>query len=191
MPALLRSTTLGAIGFGLISVLAYSIWAFAPRIAGSETGMYAAIALVFLAGSGLAMSHLLHGTRRLHRFYAFFLPAFFSYALLWSLAWFIIKGRNSEWIGAAVGTLCFSIITWRSLGKRSGFWLGAVVLFALHTLGYFVGGQWMYGVLAAGIQGLSKPHVAIIAKLGWGLFYGLGFGAGIGFALGWWQRSSR
>ncbi|MEZ5387407.1 MAG: hypothetical protein R3F13_17995 [Prosthecobacter sp.] len=188
MPSLVRSTLHGAFGFAAVSVAAYSIWAFAPRLAGSEYGMYALIALVYLGGAGLALCELLRGEGRLGRFYKMFLPAFFGYALLWSLAWFVIKGRPGEWIGAAAGTLFFSTVCWLILKRPAGFWVGALVLFALHTAGYFVGGKWMYGLLDAGIAGWAKPQVAVVAKLGWGLFHGLGFGAGIGFALGWWQR---
>lgn len=188
MMTLFRSTLLGGLGLGLVSLLAYSIWAFAPRAAGSEIGMYALIALVYLAGAGLAMSGLLRGENRLRRFYALFLPAFAGYAVLWSVAWFVIKGREGEWTGAAAGTLFFAWVAWRYLGKARGFWIAALVLFVLHTAGYFLGGMWMYGTLERGIEGWAKPQVAVVAKLGWGLFHGLGFGAGIGFALGWWQR---
>lgn len=193
MKSLLRTTLHGSLGFAAVSLAAYSIWAFVPRTVGGEKGMYALIALVYLGGAGLAMSGLLQGENRLRRFYRMFLPAFFGYALLWSVAWFLIKEppgswRLREWIGAAAGTLFFSWVCWNSLKKPAGFGIAALVLFALHTLGYFVGGKWMYGLLGSGIEGWTKPQVAIVAKLGWGLFHGLGFGAGIGFALGWWQR---
>ena len=188
MNALLRSTLHGSLGLGLVSLMAYSVWAFVPRIAGSEVGMYALIALVYLLGSGFALCGLLQGENRLKRFYALFLPAFGGYAVLWSLAWFLIKHEQREWIAALAGTLFFAWVAWMKLGKARGFWIGAVVLFGLHTAGYFLGGKWMYGLLDHGIEGWAKPQVAIVAKLGWGLFHGLGFGAGIGFALGWWQR---
>jgi hypothetical protein len=206
MNSLLRSTLHGSLGFAAVSVAAYSIWAFAPRIAGSEIGMYALIALVFLGGAGLALNGLLHGENRMRRFYRLFLPAFFGYALLWSVAWFLIKEppggwRLREWIGAAAGTLFFAWVAWNSLDRARGFWIAALLLFVLHTAGYFIGGKWMYGIskvdnvtLAAAkhfLEGLTRQQLVIVAKLGWGLFHGLGFGAGIGFALGWWQRSSK
>jgi len=190
MNALFRSTLHGAIGLGLVSLLAYSIWAFAPRAAGSEIGMYALIALVYLAGSGLALCGLLRGERRLRRFYAMFLPAFAGYAVLWSLAWFVIKHRLGEWAGAVAGTLFFAWVIWLFLRRPRGFWVGAVLLFVLHTAGYFIGGMWMYGLLDRGIEGWQRHEVAVVAKLGWGLFHGLGFGAGIGVAFGWWQRAT-
>jgi hypothetical protein len=189
MNALFRSTLHGSLGLGFVSLLAYSVWAFVPRIAGSEVGMYALIALVYLLGSGLALCGLLEGTRRLKRFYALFLPAFGGYAVLWSLAWFLIRHEQREWIAALAGTLFFAWVAWMKLGKARGFRIGAIALFALHTAGYFLGGKWMYGALDHGIEGWAKPQVAIVAKLGWGLFHGLGFGAGIGFVFGWWQRN--
>lgn len=198
MNPIFRSTLHGALGFAAVSIAAYSIWAFAPRVAGSEYGMYALIALVYLGGAGLALCGLLHGTRRLGRFYRMFLPAFFGYALLWSLAWFVVKGRPGEWLGAAAGTLFFSAVCWLWLKRPPGFWVGALVLFVLHTVGYFMGGKWMYSVskvdnvtLAVAkvfLEGVTRQQLGIVAKLGWGLFHGLGFGAGIGFSLGWWQR---
>jgi hypothetical protein len=188
MNALFRSTLHGGIGLGLVSLLAYSVWALVPRLAGSEIGMYALIALVYLLGSGLALHGLIQGDRRMRRFHALFLPAFGGYAMLWSLAWFLIPHAQREWIAALAGTLFFAWVAWWKLGKSRGFWTGAAVLFALHTAGYFLGGKWMYGVLESGIEGWAKPQVAIVAKLGWGLFHGLGFGAGIGFVFGWWQR---
>ncbi len=195
MNALVRSTLHGCLGFGLVSVAAYSIWAFVPRIAGGEIGMYVLIALVYLGGAGLVLSGLLNGEGKVSRFYDMFLPAFFGYALIWSLAWFLIKDppgiKLREWLGAAAGTLFFSWACWNSLKRPAGFWIAALVLFALHTAGYFVGGKWMYGILGSGIEGWTKPQIAIVAKLGWGLFHGLGFGAGIGFALSFWQRGRR
>jgi hypothetical protein len=127
MKSLLRTTLHGSFGFAAVSVAAYSIWAFVPRTVGGEKGMYALIALVYLGGAGLAMSGLLQGENRLRRFYRMFLPAFFGYALLWSVAWFLIKEppggwRLREWIGAAAGTLFFSWVCWNSLKKPAGFW---------------------------------------------------------------------
>ena len=49
----------------------------------------------------------------------------------------------------------------------------------------------MYGLLDRGIEGWEPKQVAVVAKLGWGLFHGLGFGAGMGFAFAWWQRLTK
>jgi hypothetical protein len=64
----------------------------------------------------------------------------------------------------------------------SAFAFTGLIVFIAHSLGYFLGGEWMYGTLRNGLAGMAKPQVALAAKLGWGLFYGLGFGAGIGAA---------
>jgi len=191
MNLLLRSSLHGAIGLGLMSSLAYSIWAFAPHAAGTEAKMYVLIALVYLAGSGLVLSGLLKGVNRLQRFYAMFLPAFAGYAVLWSLAWFVLKKGAGEWTGAALSTVFFAWTIWSFLGRPLGFWLAAFVLFTLHTFGYFMGAAWMHGLLERGIEGWEQSQVVVAAKLGWGLFHGLGFGSGMGFAFGWWQRLTK
>ncbi len=188
MRSVLRSTLFGSVVFAAVSLAAYSIWAFVPKVAGSEKGMYAIIAVVYLAGACAGLSWLLDGERRLPRFCGLFLPAFICYALAWSLAWFVIKGLPGEWTGSAAGSLCFAFIAWRSLGRPQGFWLAALMLFVLHSAGYFAGRLWMYGILDHGIEGWTKPRVAMAAKLGWGVFHGLGFGAGIGYAIARWQR---
>jgi len=185
---MIRSLLHGSLGLGFLSLAAYSIWAFVPSIAGSEKGMYALIALVYLGGSGLILGGLLQGEQRVRRFYRLFLPAFFTYALVWSAAWFLLKGRPGEWTGSAAGTFVMALLLWRGLGKPPHFLLGALMLFLLHSAGYFAGSAWMYDTLKNGLSTLDKPAVAIAAKLGWGLLHGLGFGAGLGAVLALWQR---
>ena len=66
----------------------------------------------------------------------------------------------------------------------------SVVIFVLHSAGYFLGGkstQWLasspHGVLQGG-------HISALAKLCWGLLYGLGAGAGLGYAFFTFQGES-
>ncbi len=48
---------------------------------------------------------------------------------------------------------------------------------------------WMAGPAGKAIlAGFSKAHISVLAKLGWGLLYGLGFGAGIGHVFCTFQR---
>lgn len=176
----------GAIGFALVSVAAFSVWAFAAkafRNFGGELGMYAVIAGVFLGLSGLLLGPLAGG---IGRFYRAFLPAFLVYAVVWCIAWFGLKGRTGEWVGAALGCVVFTLISTKLLGSSRGWVVALLGLFVLHTAGYFAGDWAMYDywLSAERIQELRKPEkaqAALLGKLSWGLFYGLGFGAGIGW----------
>lgn len=178
--------TLGAVSFAVVSVLGFAVWAVGGKWLQArfgEIGVFAACAIVFLGASGLLMHPLIHGSNRLLRFYAVFIPSFFAYALLWSLSWFLFHFGLGEWLASLLGSVAFvAMASWR-LGGRGGFWKACAVAFVAHSAGYFLGGKWMawmgsHGGLAGG---LSKAQGALLAKLGWGMLYGLGFGAGIGY----------
>ncbi len=184
--SLLKDTVHGGLGFAVVSIAAFSVWAFGAgwfRNFGGELGMYAAIAAVFLGLSGLVLGPLAGGVGR---FYKAFLPAFFVYAVVWTAAWFALPDKRGEWIGAAAGCLVFAWIAMKMLGSTRGWLLAALALFILHTAGYFAGDWAMYDVFvpqakAAGKGSPEFQHYMTLAKLSWGLFYGLGFGAGIGW----------
>jgi hypothetical protein len=184
--SLSRDLIHGALGFALVSVAAFCVWAFAGgwfRGHGGELAMYGAIAAVFLGFSGLILGPLAGGAGR---FYRAFLPAFFIYALLWCAAWFALRDKTGEWLGSVIGGVAFAVISMKLLGSTRG-WLGAAVVFViLHSAGYFAGDWAMYGYWldkgrAAQFPGLARPDFMVLAKLSWGLCYGLGFGAGIGY----------
>jgi hypothetical protein len=72
------------------------------------------------------------------------------------------------------------------LGNTRGWLVGALGLFALHTAGYFAGDSAMYDVWVPKARTFEKgspefQNYMTLAKLSWGLFYGLGFGAGLGW----------
>lgn len=185
-PGLIRDVIHGSLGFALVSVIAFSVWAFASgwfHAHGGEPAMYAVIALVFLGLAGAVLGPLAGGAGR---FYRAFLPAFFVYALLWCAAWFKLGGRMGEWSGAIAGGMAFAFISMRLLGSTRGWLASAAVFVLLHSAGYFLGSKAMYSYwLADGrlaqFPSLTLPGLVIVAKLSWGLFYGLGFGAGIGW----------
>lgn len=184
--SLLKDTLHGSIGFAFVSIAAFSVWAFGAewfRPLGGELGMYAAIAAVFLAGSGIVLGPLAGGVGR---FYRAFLPAFFVYAVIWTAAWFAMPDKRGEWIGAAAGCLVFAWIAMKMLGSTRGWLMAALALFVLHTAGYFAGDWSMYDVFVPKAKAAGKgtpdfQQFMTLAKLSWGLFYGLGFGAGIGW----------
>jgi hypothetical protein len=180
--SLVRDVTHGALSFALVSIAAFSVWAFGAgffRNIGGELSMYAAIAAVFLGLSGLLLWPLADGVKR---FYKAFLPAFFIYAVLWCVAWFGLKGRAGEWSGALMGCIAFTWISMKMLGNTRGWLVAALALFVLHTAGYFAGDWAMYDFwLADRIDKKPSREAVLAAKLSWGLCYGLGFGAGIGW----------
>jgi hypothetical protein len=179
----------GSIGFAFVSLAAFSVWAFAGQWLETrlgEGGLYAACALVFLALSGLLLHPLVPGPHSLLRFYQIFIPAFLAYAIVWCAVWFILRFGPGEWLASFLATAAFAgVVTWRFHHPRSFFRI-ALVLFIANSAGYFLGGQlmrWLFTHAASSFfSGLSRPSISLIAKLAWGLLYGLGFGAGIGYA---------
>ncbi len=186
-PTLASAMTTGAWRFAVVSVCAFSVWAFAGRPVGKaigEGGLYAVITLVFLALAGLLMHPLARGPRAVQRFYSVFVPAFVVYAALWSVAWFTMGFGAGEWIGAAAGSLVFvAICAWR-LGSFRSFAAVAAGFFVVHTAGYFAGGYcmgWLKSPEAAqAFSSVPKRALVRAGMLAWGVGYGLGFGAGLG-----------
>ena len=191
----IRPILIGSLGFAVVSVVAFSLWAFGGRwfhAHGGDAAMYPAIALVFIGLTGLVLRPLVPGDRALTRFYGAFVPAFLIYAVVWCLAWFVIKREAGEWIGSFLGSLAFAVVVMKRMGAKSAFLMTGFFVFAMHSLGYFLGGKVMYGILggccAEWFTGWTREQIKIVAMLGWGLHYGLGFGAGIGLAFDQAQR---
>jgi hypothetical protein len=185
----------GGFGFAVVSLAGFSVWALGGKWLQArigEGGLYAACLLVFLAMSGLLLCPLVRGPRPLLRFYSIFVPAFFAYAVVWCAAWFAWRFGTGEWVGSLAGSVVFVAVTGLRFGNYRGFLGACVVLFACHSAGYFLGGQWMRWVTgpsgAVLWAGLSKAQRSVLAELGWGLFYGVGFGLGIGFVFYNFQR---
>jgi hypothetical protein len=187
----------GALGFAAVSLGGFGVWAFAGRWLArrlGELGLYAACALVFVGLAGALLFPLVKGEQRLRRFCQAFVPAFLGYAAVWTLCWMALKFGAGEWLGSFAGTLAFAVILGKCLGSWRGLLKVALILFVGHSAGYFLGGI-IYMKLAhppVAIAGLNKSQVALLAKLIWGICYGLGFGAGIGFAFDTFQsRTAR
>ncbi len=184
-----RSLIIGSLGFAAVSVAAFSLWAFGGKwfhSHGGDAALYSAIAAAFLVLSGAILHKLIRGPQALARFYGAFVPAFLAYAVLWCVAWFVVKGSTGEWLGSFFGSLAFAAAVTKRLGGTASILITGLLVFIAHSLGYFMGGKLMYGILGGAhadwFRGWSREQVGIVAKLGWGLLYGLGFGAGIGIA---------
>lgn len=184
--SLRKDMTQGAVAFAMVGVAAFSVWAFAApwfRHWGGEPAMFSAIALVFLVASGQLMGGLAGGVAA---FYRQFLPAFLSYALVWCTAWFAVGGRAGEWVGAGLGCLIFATFMMGKSTPPSLRLRAVLVLFVLHTIGYFAGDAAMHEIWLPRAKLLEtsdeeRKLYLILAKLSWGVCYGLGFGAGIGW----------
>jgi hypothetical protein len=171
---LLPSVLAGALAFAATSIAAFSVWAFGAKWFadhGGELAMYAGCAAVFVLLSGLLLRPLINGPAKVTRIYKTFIPAFLAYAVVWCVAWFVLRDRTGEWLGSAAGSLAFAAVL--ALMFRNGRALlpVALVVFVLHSAGYFAGGV-VYE------EFMHQPP----GRLLWGLAYGLGFGAGIGYA---------
>lgn len=196
--SVLASTLIGAVGFTVVAVGAFSIWAFGSRWFrghGGEGAMYAAIAAAFIALAGILLHPLIDGPRKVARFYGVFGSAFAVYSVLWSACWFVLKGSAGEWSGAAAGSAAFVAITAWRFGRISAFWPAVLIFFVLHTAGYFAGGKAM-GMMFQMAKpqppaSFDKAQWSALAMLSWGVFYGLGFGAGLGYVFRVCQRPPR
>jgi len=178
-----RSVGIGATGFTLASLGAYSVWAFAGRPlyrSVGEAGLYAVCAVVFILLGSVLLRPL---TRMpLARFSAIFTTAFLAYAIAWCAAWFGAKGRPGEWLGSLAGSIAFCAVLAAWFKSWRAFLISSLVLFVTNSIGYFAG-SWSYSAL--------RSEHATVAKLAWGFFHGLGMGAGLGFAFYQVQKVSR
>ena len=100
-PRRLSSSVLfGGVSFSVVSLLAYSIWAF--RLVPGTAGLYSTTALVYVGLGGLALSRLVAAPGAWKRFPPCFALAFLAYAAGWCVFWFGLRGRyQADLFGAA------------------------------------------------------------------------------------------
>lgn len=168
----------GSVSFGAVSVLAYSIWAY--HLVPGAAAMYSTTALVYVGLAGLALSRLIVPPRSWKRFPLLFAAVFAAYAVGWCAFWFGLKGKHqADLYGAAAGLAAATGMLRSAFGRRDGFLRLFAVLFALHSAGYYLGGE-----LYALVHGST-------GRLLWGAAHGLGFGAGLGYVLHQCQSGDR
>ena len=71
----------GAWRFTIVSLVAYGIWAFGPKMGAAV--LYSLIAIAYVGLSGVLMCGLIEGPRPLLRWYLIFVPGFLLYAVSW------------------------------------------------------------------------------------------------------------
>jgi hypothetical protein len=180
-----QSILRGSLGFAAVGVAGFAVWAFGGKWLYThvgEVGLYLTCALVFIGLSGLVLHPLVRGPGSLMRFYKIFLPAFGAYAVAWSAAWFVSRFGLGEWLGSLAGSVLLAFMIGRGLGHCRSLVKVSIVMFALHSAGYFAGGRLMGWLMSSAHAGLLGGHHFALAQLSWGLLYGLGTGAGLGYA---------
>jgi len=189
----------GIIGFTLLSVAGFAPWAVAGRWFHrniGEGGLYGTCALVFIGLSGPLLHRLILGPGSLMRFYKLFGIAFAAYSILWIAGWMTLRGHPGSVVGLLAGTAAMGwilAIAFDAPGRTTKI---VAALFVLNSIGYFAGG-WIEGGVA-GVKQLSlfgsvwtKPAQIMLAKLLWGVSYGIGLGAGLGIAFYLCQTETR
>ena len=166
-----------SVSFAIVSVLAYSIWAF--RLIPGTAGLYSTTAAVYIGLAGLALSRLVNSPGAWKRFPFLFAIAFLLYAVCWCAFWFGLRGKfHADLWGAAVGLAAMTWLIRRYFSSSHRFLTLFSVLFAMHTLGYTLGDD-----LYALVRGTT-------GRLLWGAAHGFGFGAGLGYVIFHSQRSA-
>lgn len=88
----------GALGFGLVGLLAFAVWAWGGRWLMSyvgKYGFYGEVAVAFIGLAGLALGRLVIGPGALARFYGLFTLGFVLYSIVWCAIYFTLPGLAS------------------------------------------------------------------------------------------------
>ena len=176
----------GGVLFALVSMVAYSIWAFGGRAFPNEGTLYAAITLCFFVLGGLAIFFTSARKASLARTWSAVALGFLGYGILWSACWFWIGGTHGETFGNFAGWTWLTVISRKVYRSSAALLVPISVAFLSSSLGYYLGELvefWLKGrpsVLPA--LATSFPTTG---KLMWGLFHGLGLGYGLAFINDW------
>lgn len=170
--------------FSLVAILSFSCWAWGGSVFPSEVIMYAACALVFLLGGGMAMWPILGGTSRFRWTYCLrFALGYILYSILWSAAWFLFRNTWGEILGSSLGLVGLTGFLRRYTKQELSFVTVVAILFLFHSLGYYAGDFLHSALQGRGNVPLSLPcapaTVAVLSKLAWGVCYGMGLGWGL------------
>ena len=191
----MRAIFSGAWRFAVVSLAGFGFWALEPAMLPKrfgEMGVFLGCLLFFCGFAEIFLINLVHEPNRRKKFNRSFVPAFVTYAIVWSACWFALKFGRGEWLGSALGCAAFAFILGKQLGAREGYCKVILFLIIAHSAGYFLGGKVFYMARHPpdALASLSKDQVWTLAKLAWGLCYGLGFGAGIGYAYDVFQKAA-
>lgn len=182
LPDLKQSLTVGALGFTIVSVLMFGLWAVAGRWLHQQLGellFYSLLAVGFMGGGGAAFKPILIG-QNLGRFYILFVGSFLIYAAVWILCWFTVRDIG-EWLASFLGPALMGMLFAWAFGAPTRMARCVLALVVGHTAGYFIG-SWLFA---------WAPLQNRFGMLIWGVTYGVGFGAGMSYALSICQEATR
>jgi hypothetical protein len=185
VPTLGASIVRGMTGFSVVSIAGFVPWAIfgrALRQHVGEAGLYITCALVFIGLSAPAMHRLIIGPGSFGRFFKLFSLSFAVYAVAWILGWMALRGNVGSIAGLLGGTLVMGLLLSTAFDAYESAVKIVASLFVLNSAGYFIGGIF---------EGPLMHANPLLAKLQWGLCYGLGFGAGLGSAFYFCQSRAR
>ena len=185
VPSLGASLMRGMIGFTVVSVAGFVPWAvFGKELQKlvREAGLYAVCALVFLGLTAPLLHRLIIGPGSVSRFYKLFGISFTAYSVAWIMGWMALRGHPGSIAGLLAGTMVMACMLVAAFDALRSVVKVFFALFVLNAIGYFVGG--------VSEAALIKSY-PLIAKLSWGVFYGLGLGAGLGLAFHFCQARAR
>ena len=128
--------------------------------------------------------------------YKLFCPAFAAYSVAWIMGWMTLRGHPGSLAGLLAGTMVMGWMLATAFDARGEVLKVVAALFVLNSIGYFIGG-WIEGALvgipecSVGGVALAKPTQMTLAKMQWGICYGIGLGAGLGVAFHLCQTRAR
>ena len=200
VPTIRQSLFISGLGFGLVGLVAFAVWAVGGKAitpAVGEPGLYALCAMVFIGLAGMVFGQLVIGPGGAPRIYGLFTLAFTVYSVVWSAAWFGLRGTLAAEIGGALlGSAAMAGVMAWGFAARGEFLRVASVLILLNAAGYFLGEvwwRWLPGEGGAQLLGemFNRPQRRMLAMLGWGVIFGGFFGAGVGYAIYYCQHKVR
>lgn len=174
-----RSVGLGALGFGLVSVVVYGTVAFGGRWfyrTLTEAGAYAFWAGVYLLGAPWLLARLLAPVGMRRRYGLAFVVGFLAYAVGWVAAYFPMRNKPGELLASVLGPALFAVVMSVAFRNKRVWPSTAVAMSVGHGLGYFAG------------DFLNSALGGAAGMLMWGVCHGLGYGAAIGWSSVRWMR---
>ncbi|MAS96592.1 MAG: hypothetical protein CMO55_25665 [Verrucomicrobiales bacterium] len=171
--------------FTVTSVLSFSIWAWGGKYFPSEVLLYSACAVVFLLFGGIS---LLPGSgissfRKQATFSLRFAIGFISFSVLWIVFWFAFRNTFGEVLGSWLGILAMLLIFKPTPRRALPLIISTSIVFSWYTVGYYLGEMLYYSLQGKGTTpvelALSNRSIVLVARLAWGVCFGLGMGTGL------------